>query len=294
VVNKLPKVLIAAPTSERHKFCLNDWIGHLNKLTYPAFDVLLVDNTLNSEDYFNELKTQKVKDKEIIVQRHIWDPDKLNPLQMLAHVREEIRQFFLKGDYDYLFCLDDDIFIPKDGIQRLIYYNKDHVGFYTHLFYKPHRVPCILKSGEIIIGRGLDYFTFAEIKAYKRFAELFIKKKLTLDQRRLVPFIIKDKINPFLFKTYAVNLGCLLIKRSVLEKCEFRTHPTFIWGEDLWYYSEANDKKFEFWCDSGTRVEHRNTEWQSVLSQSKKQMGGFVIMRGPVDSTNFDLVNFSK
>lgn len=277
-----PKVLISAPTSSRHKHLLKKWIKHLNSLTYPNFDVLLVDTTLGSDKYFERLKKIKVKGHLISVIRHKWNIKKIHPLQMLAHVREKIRIFFINNEYNYLFFLDDDIFIPKNGIQRLLAYNKDHVGFYTHVFYKPHRVPCVLKSGEMIMGKGLEYYSFAEISRYKRFVQRFQHNKLTHEEKLLIPFLIKDKQFPWLFKAYAVNLGCLMIRRNVLEKCQFRTHPTFIWGEDLWYYAEANDKGFEFWCDSFIRANHENTDW-SIIKQSPRQMG-FWLVKGPIDA----------
>jgi len=287
-LGKLPKVLLASPTSTRHSHLLAKWIKHLNSLTYSNFDVLLVDTTLNSRSYFKRLKKSKVHGKHIKVMRHLWDINKINPLQMLAHVREKIRQYFLKEGYDYLFFLDDDIFIPKNGIERLLIYNKDHAGFYVHVFYKPNRVPCILKSGEIIIGKGLEYFKFSEILAYKRFIRRFKANKLTDEEKLLIPFLIKDNRFPQLFKTYAVNLGCLMIRRNVLEQCAFRTHPTFIWGEDLWYYAEANDKKFEFWCDCEVRARHENTNW-SIINKSPKQMG-FWIVSGPVNAKSGDII----
>ena len=253
----------------------------------------MIDTTLDNGLYFERLKKQKVHKKEIFVQKHEWDIKKTHPLQMLANIREDIRLFFIENNYDYLFFLDDDIFIPKNGIQRLLSYNKDHVGFYVHVFYKPHRVPCILKSGDLIMGKGLEYYSFKEIEAYRSFIKKFKANKLTNEEKSFIPFLIKDKQFPHLFKSYAVNLGCLMIKRNVLEKCQFRTHPTFIWGEDLWYYAEANDKKFEFWCDSDIRAEHRNTEWNSIISKSPKQMG-FWIVKGPADATGAEIVVRNK
>lgn len=288
----IPKILIACPTSERHGHIIDEWIKHLDSLTYPDFDVCLVDNTLDTDRYFNKIKEFKVKDKPVISWRHEWDVKELNHLQMLAHVREEIRKYFIENNYDFLLFLDDDIFIPDNGIQTLVSYYKDQVGFYVHVFYEPDTKPCLLKSGEIIMGKGLEYFSFAEVDAYKDFVKRFKENKLTKKEKLLIPHIIKDKQFPNLFKTYGVNLGCLLIKKEVLEKCQFRTHPTFIWGEDLWYYAEANDKRFEFWVDTDVRAIHKNTDWE-IIKESPKQMG-FAVMHGPVDSNNFDVVKYSE
>lgn len=290
-MNLIPKVLVATPHSKRHQKVLKQWIKHLNSLTYPNFDVCLVDNTTDKGEYYNKIKDLKVKDKQIISWRHEWNPKKLNHLQMLAHVREEIRQYFLSKDYDFLFFCDDDIFIPKNGIQRLVYYNKDHVGFFVHIYYKPKRKPAVFKSGEVFIGKGLDLYTFSEIAQYRAFVRKFKANKLTYEEKNLVPFIIKDLANPELFKTYAIGIGCCMIKRKVLEQCQFRTHLTFIWGEDNWYFGEANDKKFEFWCVS-ERVEHRNTDWSHTKESTKNSE--FVVMFGNPNANTFDIIDYTK
>lgn len=74
-----------------------------------------------------------------------------------------------------------------------------------------------------------------------------------------------------LMKVYASALGVLLVKRKVFEKVPFRTHPTFINGEDLWYYAEAANKGFEAYC-LVKRIPHKNVTWDKVVLQRKKQM----------------------
>lgn len=282
---RIPRVLMGTPTSDRHSHLIDEWIGHLNSLTYP-FDLFLIDTSQNFK-YFEKLKRIKFTRGKLIVRKHKWNSKKLHPVQMLAHVREKIRQYFLKEDYHYLMWLDDDIFLPKRGIQKLISYDKDCVGFYVHIFHKPKRAPCVLKSGEILLGKKKcqDFFTFSEIEEYYLFAKRFQLNELNKNEKRLVPFLIKDKNRPFLFEAYGVNLGCLLCKRKVMENIPFRTHPTFVYGEDLWFFSEANDKHFKFWCDSSYRCKHKNTEWDSIAHKSDKSLG-FNLIMGPEDKIN--------
>jgi hypothetical protein len=260
----LPRVLICAPVSSRHSFVFFDWISQLNKLTYPSFDVCVVDNTVDNGEYYDKIKDVTVKGNKIISWRSVWEPSKEHSLQMLARIREEQRQYFLKNDYDYLMWLDDDIFLPENGIQRLLSYNKDNVGFVVHIFPEGIQCPCLLKSGEIIMGKGLPFYSFEELKYYKKYVESFRNKTLTEQEKHLFPFIIKDEHRPQLLKAYGVNLGCLLVRKNVVEAVPFRSHPTFIMGEDIWYFAEANDKHFEFWCDTDIRCEHRNSSWTEV------------------------------
>jgi hypothetical protein len=57
-------------------------------------------------------------------------------------------------------------------------------------------VPNVLKSGEIIMGKGLEFYSFAEIDAYKDFIERLELDKLTENEKLLIPFIVKDKFFP--------------------------------------------------------------------------------------------------
>ncbi len=280
--NTLPKVLIGCPVSKRHEHLLDEWIEMLNKLSYPNFDVLLVDTTPNDDSYFKRLKEQEVNGRKINVIRFPWNYKKDHVVQMLAHAREKIRQYFLDKKYDSMFFLDDDIFIPEWSIQRLLSYNKDCVGFYVHIYREKDKRPCVLKNGEITMGGfGINLYTFDEINTYKDYVKRLRENKLTKKEKKLKDFLIKDEWHPQLFKTYGVNIGCLMIQRKVLEVVPFRTHSTFIYGEDLWFFSEANDKGFEFWCDTDTNPTHKNTPWEELIKMGPKQFGDFYIAMGP-------------
>ena len=54
-----------------------------------------------------------------------------------------------------------------------------------------------------------------------------------------------------------------------MEAIQFRSHPSFVYGEDLWFFKEATEKGFEFYCDTDIRPRHENTEWGSVLKKSR-------------------------
>lgn len=287
--NIIPQVLLACPTSNRHSHLLKEWIKHLNSFTYN-FDVLLVDTTIN-DSYYKVLKKQKIHKKPVKVIRMPWDSEKDHILRHLAYVRERIRKEFLKGDYDFLFFLDSDIFLksPQNTLQRLLSHNKDNVGICVPIYYKPHQKPCILKSGGIMMSVGIDLYDYSEIDTYKDFVKRYLDKKLTNYEKNLVPFIIKELTKPYLLKCYASGIGALLIKRNVLEEVPFRTHPSFLWGEDFWYFNECNDKKFEFYCDLSIKADHRNVNWNMILEKSKGNIN-LTLAFGQEDAKNIQFI----
>jgi len=293
--NLMPKVLIAAPTSCRHAHLLDEWLAHLERLTYPNFDLLLVDTTPETDEYFELLKKKKIHKKHFKVLRREWNYKKDHVLQLLAYAREDIRRYFLKNDYDFLFFCDDDIFVPKNAIQKLLSRNKDLVGFYVHIYDKKNRKPCVLKSGELIVsGKGENLFTFSEIDEYKKFVKKFKENKLSTEEKHLIDFLIKDKWKPDLVPVYAVGIGCLMIKKNVLEKVPFRTHPTFILGEDIWFFAECNEKGFTFWLDSSVRCKHKNTNWNMISQKGKVSLPKIYIAMGPSDAKKAVMVEDKK
>ena len=307
----LPKVLIVAPTYDKKSELLDEWIENLNSLSYPNFDVLLVDTSLDTDnggEYFKKLSEKKLDDvilqieedesnrtvfkRNIILKKHEWNPEKQHQIQMLSDAREITRKYFVDNkEYSFMFHLDSDIFIPENSIQKLISYKKHCVGFYVPIHPEDKYVPCVFKTSGIIIGKGFDYFSFEEINEYKSFVSKFKNNKLSESEKNLIPFIIENEKYPQLFKTYAVNLGCLMTSRTVMEKVQFRTHPTFIYGEDLWFFREVNDKGFEFYCDTDVMARHETTGWDMKKSSNKL---GFKLAIGPENAEGIDIVDRGK
>lgn len=247
------KVLVAAPTSSRHSYVIDEWLSALAKQTHKNFDILLID-TSEKPEFF-----EKLCRKGLRVLRNPWDGEKNAIVQHLADVREQYRKIAVKEGYDYLFNLDTDVILPKNGIEELISCDKDQVGYVVHVFPKGmYQPPCVFKGGKIVLNKtdpeknGLEYYSWDWVSKYKG----------------------------QLKKVYGTGLGVLLVKRKVFEEVQFRTHPSFVYGEDLWYYAEADDKGFEAWC-LVKRVVHKNAEWKSVVSRQKKNMQMYIAMGPP-------------
>ena len=249
------KVLVAAPVSSRHDYVIREYVNALAKQDYP-FDLMLVDNTTEG-DYMGTLKkvTKPLSDlgKKVFIEHITWDTVKDHVLQMLAKAREVYRVFAVKNGCDYIFHLDIDMILHKGAIRELVDCDRDSVGFVVHVFYPPDTRPCVFKHGElrrVEEGWSLGYYSWRTIYRWKS------------QGKKLV-------------KVYATGLGCLLSKRKVFEKVPFRAHPSFVWGEDLFFINEATEKGFEFYVNT-KRVKHKNINWNEPTSKSKKQMKFFL------------------
>lgn len=234
----MAKVLIATPTSKRHEYCIDEFLDRLRNQTHPVH-LLLYDNTLDRGGYFKRLQ-DKTSEPWIKVKRYEWKPKLLAPVQMLAYVKEDMRKYFLTNGFTHYFDLASDMFLKENDVKRLLEHDRDVVGAVTHIFFGKDKMPAIIKWRGSVKKSG------------------FISNEGGLD---LMPWKEVDKLHG-LHRVWGANPA--LIKRKVLKKCHFRTHPTLIMGEDLWFFTEVNEKGFEWWCDTDLKVEHRNIDWSGI------------------------------
>jgi len=94
---KEPRVLVACPTWEGQKYCLDEYIAGIKALTYKNCDVLLVDNS-KTEDYYNHIKS-----KGIPAIRSKWFE---GAMDRIIYARNMIKDIVLKEGYDYFLSLE--------------------------------------------------------------------------------------------------------------------------------------------------------------------------------------------
>ena len=118
------KVLAGCPTSNRKKYCLKEYIESVKSLSFPSYDILLVDNSEN-EDYYNEIK------KELpCVKSKFYEAARKSIIESRNILREKV----LNENYDYFLSLEQDVIPPKDIIESLLKTGKKVVsGLYFYI-----------------------------------------------------------------------------------------------------------------------------------------------------------------
>lgn len=271
-----PKVLIAAPSSIRHRYVVDDWYKAIRNLNYPQdkIDVVVVENTSEEKDPHEEYYAH-LKNLGIRVIRYPWLAENQEVVRMLATCREIYRQIAYFEKYDYLFHVDTDTILEPDTLKKLISRDKDMIGPVVHVYGGNSGLakrPCVFKQTGVMMKKtkdseaGLFYYSWQELAA--------IKKKL------------RNQKKPLICKVPAAALGCLLVKRKVFERIAFTSHHSLIMGEDLWFqynvdhYNDKNKgKEFEWWIDFTVNPEHRNTDWAFSL-EKKKMMQTWYLWHG--------------
>jgi hypothetical protein len=147
-----PKVLVACPNHFTKEYSFQRWINTVKALTYPNYDILVVDNS-PTDDFMNRWNTQ-VPMKRI-------DTTGMEALMVkrLNYSYEQIRLDFLAGDYSRLMVIESDIIPPKDVIERLLEVGKN-ADWISHAY------PSRGQDHQEIQGLGCSLFTQKLMEKY--------------------------------------------------------------------------------------------------------------------------------
>ena len=118
------KILVGCPTSDRKKYCLKEYLESIKSLSFPSYDVLIVDNS-ETDEYYNEIKKELpcIKSKFYEAAR-----------KSIVESRNILREKVLSEGYDYFLSLEQDVIPPKDVIERLLKTgNKVVSGLYFYI-----------------------------------------------------------------------------------------------------------------------------------------------------------------
>lgn len=110
-----PRILVGCPTSDYHEYALEEYAKAIKSLTYPNYDILLVDN---SKD---DLYLKKLKEAGLPA---IKCPYYNGAKRRIIASRNLLRQKVIEEKYDYFLSLEQDIIPPKDIIESLLKHNQ--------------------------------------------------------------------------------------------------------------------------------------------------------------------------
>lgn len=240
-----PKILVGCPTYEGRDYCLNQYIGSVKELTYSNYDILLVDNS-KTEDYFNRIRKMNIN--------VIKGCYKEGANERIVNSRNVLRDKVLKGGYDYLLSLEQDVIPPLNVIESLLRHNKEVVsGIYYNYFKKP--------DGK----RLLQPLVYKELIEQEK-EKLKWYKDIQLEEGPLRRQCTSNEVEGGeLIKLKACGLGCVLIHRDVLEKVKFRYELNKNCFDDMYFCGDAGTAGFEIYADTSVKCKHM------VLGRKKEE-----------------------
>lgn len=229
-MEKVPKVLVGTPTFDFHAYCLDECESALKTLTYPDYDILLVDNS-KEEGFYNELIKRKIPAVRI--------PFYESSRKRIAEGHNILRKKVLDEGYDYLFLLDSDVIPPKDVIERLMSHGKKVI---SGLYFNPKTVQgkkLILPVIRVGIPGDKEHWEMPP-------DNLWQSKKL--------------------IRIVCAGTGCLLIHRDILERFEFWYDSNGKGTDDIFFFKSLLDADVECYCDTSIICHHlingKPYDWQ--------------------------------
>jgi cellulose synthase/poly-beta-1,6-N-acetylglucosamine synthase-like glycosyltransferase len=227
----LPKILIAIPTYDAKNYCLEAFIDNIRNFTYPKdrIDIFIADNSKDNKNALMINKKYGIKT--------FWkDYSGMGVMEKLADSHNQLRRFFLDGEYDYMFHLESDIFPPKDIIEQLLWCRKPIVNGLYQVFDASWRSPCIaLQDDKHELSDSFVFHT-------------------TLDNFH------HFWTDGTLKKTFIAGIGCCLMKRKVMKNFKFRWDRNEPKPPDTWFAEDLRNAGIQNWVHTGQLCFHWNRE----------------------------------
>ena len=223
------KILIAAPQHESKNYCWKEWTDRVDNLTYNNYDVFLADNSSTLDNY------NKIIKKGYYCE-HIKENKKGKEFTLMDS-HNSCRDFFLAHDYDYMLHLETDVIPPFDIIERL------------------------LASNRMVVGGIYDIFYGSKRKSMVQLPEEYDK---SIKYYRSVQFIENSETHFFdgtIKEVYHLGLGCVLIKKNVLEKIKFRAEKGANYFPDTWFANDCYQYQIPIYADTNIQCKHLNNTW---------------------------------
>tara|TARA_Y100000310_G_scaffold339103_1_gene430755 strand:+ start:15675 stop:16466 length:792 start_codon:yes stop_codon:yes gene_type:complete len=257
-----PKILVGCPVSKHHSYSTNEYLAAIKNLSYPNYDIYLVDNSSTNE-FFKELQ------KAVPGERSCTEiPD---VKEKIAASRNVLRKKVVEENYDYFLSLEQDVIPPKDVIEQLLQHKKAIV---SGIYYSPFPVQGKQQLFPVLY-RWLNKEEQENLKKNKETLQKLNPalheelEKSNYDFTKVrVKFKPKEVEKPQLLKVKQCGLGCVLIKKEVLEKIEFRIDKTTDGFDDATFCDDALEKGYELYADTKVKCKHlikkRPWTWEKI------------------------------
>jgi len=238
-----PKVLVAAPIFDGMKYCLRQFLDSIHSLTYPNYQILIVDNS-RTNDFIEELK----KEPQIIT---IKDPTtEEQNLKRLVSSRNIILNHALKNNYEFVLMMDSDTIPPKDIIEELLAQKKDIVSGICYNYFRSSGQKKLLPCAWAPITES----EFEKMKKQVQFPPMI---KSHRDLRR---HITREEVDSGkLIGVIQPCGGCLLISKKVFEKIRYGILPTpegVFTSDDIYFATKAHEAGFKMYCHPKIKCDH--------------------------------------
>jgi len=142
-----PKILVGCPTCNLYEYCLDEYLQTARNLSYPNYDLLIIDNSQDPE-YHKKIK-EAIKDEYI-------EP----AIKRIVNSRNILRKYALENNYDFFLSLEQDVIPPKDIIERMLKHKKKAISGVVFSKFQGKVLPLLWKED----GDDLKFYQLDEIE----------------------------------------------------------------------------------------------------------------------------------
>ena len=239
MTNKYPKVLLVSVTYDGKDYCFGDFYAQLKKLTYPGLSILFCDNSTDSS-YYNKLNNLKGNVTAIRV-----NPKGKTIAQALAESYKACRQYAIRCNFDYIFLLESDNFLPHlSAIEQLM----DHG--------KP------VCSGIYPIGHGKESWFLLQQNVAQAGQDVIVRDLKNGSDIMFIDGTVKE--------IFACGTGCTLIRKDIFTRIPFRFTPGQNYFPDTYFYMDLFSMGVKNFCDTSLICQHRNQVWSTEQALTLK------------------------
>jgi len=225
---------VGCPTSFHKEHCLPQYTQVIKSLTYPNYDILLVDNS-KDDTYLKKIQAQGLP--------AVKGPYYEGARDRIVHSRNILREKALEQGYDYFLSLEQDVIPPRDVIERMLSHTKPVI---SGVYFNRIRV------------NGISKLTPLNYK---------LSKKEPGKLPSMKPLNEADLSTNKLLETISAGVGCLLIHNTVLKKVKFRYEGAEAF-DDRFFFIDLYNLKIKAYTDTSLKCVHfilnRPHDWSNI------------------------------
>lgn len=243
---RYPRILVAMPTAEAKDYCVEDFITQIKTFTYPNYDIFVLDNS-SKEDHVNTFRKRGIK--------CVHEPFKGNFKNQtgraeLARHQNILREYFLRGDYDYLFMLESDVFCGESIMENLVTYIESYNADAITVTYE------IKKSSD---NQGDVLCLTSTAESYGVRSEKMLTREHGYDIMGQGCLPLNHLMADVDAKITATGIGCTMFSRRAMEAVEFRVDPkaSKMAFSDSFIFTDIREKGMKVLINSDLIAEHR-------------------------------------
>ena len=245
----MKKILIAAPTASAKKYCDREWVDNIMLTEYDNFTIRLFDNTKDNGEYSKSLNDYYISKYgndgrfECVKIDTFGLQDSIIARVCKGH--NMARDYALANGFDYLWHVESDIMPKNNVLQELIIHNKPIVGALYYRDFGRHRRLMV------------------QFRKFRSHNNIYTTNADIYDDIDFVDGTLKEAAH--------IGLGCVLIRRDVLEKIPFRYVPGVEIFPDSFFAEDTYKHKYKIWADTSLICLHQNENWQlNVYNKDNK------------------------